>query len=122
MDLDSFGRLSRRHLLLTAIAAAVGGAATAAPRRVEVKLRKFDIEPGELRVKQGEAVVLALSASDFVHGFAVPELSLRADVPPGQPVELALPTTRPGRYTVLCDNFCGEGHDRMMGTLVISGS
>ena len=26
---------------------------------------------------------------------------------------------RAGRFVFLCDNFCGEGHDRMTGFLVV---
>lgn len=92
----------------------------AAPRRVPVSLRKFEIVPVSVRVAVGESVVLALASSDFVHGFAIPELGLRVDVPPGRVVELAVPAQpSAGRYTILCDNFCGENHDKMMGGLQV---
>ncbi len=54
-----------------------------------------------------------------MHGFAVPELGARVDLVPGRTVTLGLTPPRAGRFTMLCDNFCGEGHDRMSGWLVV---
>ncbi len=116
----------RRRLLQTACAVVAGGlwattsgtrAAGTAARRVPVRLSKFVFEPTEIRARAGETLTLVLTSIDFVHGFAIPELNARADVPPGRIVELTLPALPEGVFTVLCDNFCGEGHDKMSGLL-----
>lgn len=121
----------RRFVLGAAAAAVLLGAAVrghaAAPagtraRRVPVVARKFAFSVTTIAARAGEDLVLVLTATDFVHGFALPELSARADVPPGKEVELVLKSLKPGRYTFLCDNFCGEEHDRMMGTLEVSAT
>ena len=39
---------------------------------------------------------------------------------PGRPVEVTLTPGKPGRFHYLCDNFCGDGHDRMSGILVVT--
>lgn len=118
----------RRRVLGLGLGLGLGGAlplaglgARAAPaRRMEVLLRKFEFVPRELHARAGEAVVFALGSVDFVHGFAIPELGLRADVAPGRTVEMEVRLSRAGRFTVLCDNFCGEGHDKMTGWLVVA--
>ena len=90
-----------------------------APRRIPVVAAKFDFDKREIRVRKGEAVTLVLTSPDFVHGFSVPDLDARIDLVPGRTVELALKPQRTGRFAFLCDNFCGEGHDRMTGFLVV---
>jgi cytochrome c oxidase subunit 2 len=90
-----------------------------AVRRIPVVATKFAFDRAEIRMRCGEAVTLVLSSADFVHGFSVPDLDVRVDLVPGRTVELALRPARAGRFAFLCDNFCGEGHDRMTGFLVV---
>jgi cytochrome c oxidase subunit II len=90
-----------------------------APRRIPVLAAKFAFDTPEIRVRKGEAVTLVLTSPDFVHGFSVPDLDARVDLVPGRTVELELKPARPGRFVFLCDNFCGEGHDRMTGFLIV---
>jgi len=70
--------------------------------------------PGYLTTAPGPARRSAY-ATDFVHGFSLPDLKARIDVPPGKGVELTLRSLPAGRFIYLCDNFCGEHHDRMNG-------
>lgn len=100
------------------IGRAAGDAATGA--RVAVVARKFDFSQTEIRARKGEPVTLVLSTTDFVHGFSLPDLGVRVDLIPGKPVVLTLRPDRAGRFVFLCDNFCGEDHDRMSGVLVVS--
>lgn len=94
-------------------------AALPAPRRIEVLLRKFELLPAEISAREGETVILVLDSADFAHGFSIPELDLRVDALPGRRTELRVNRARRGRFAVLCDNFCGEGHDRMSGWLLV---
>ena len=71
-------------------------------------------------MRRGERVTLLLATLDFAHGFSVPDLNVRVDLVPGKVVELALHPERAGRFGFLCDNFCGEGHDEMSGTIVVT--
>ena len=76
--------------------------------------------PAEILVRKNEAVTLQLIAVDFPHGFGLPDFGLRVDLVPGKVVELAVTPDKAGRFHMLCDNFCGEGHDKMSGWLVVS--
>jgi cytochrome c oxidase subunit II len=91
-----------------------------APRRLAVTARKFEFSVPQITAMVGESLLLEISSVDFVHGFSLPQLGLRADAPPGTMVALLVPNLRAGRYIFLCDNFCGEAHDKMTGTLVVS--
>jgi cytochrome c oxidase subunit 2 len=117
--------VQRRRINLTALALVLAGVGTVCRsergevRRIAVVARKFAFSTTEILAHAGESITLELSSVDFVHGFALPELGVRVDVPPGRKVELSLPPLRVGRYSFLCDNFCGEAHDKMTGALVV---
>ena len=81
---------------------------------------KFAFVPGELRVKKGQSITVVLSSPDFVHGFSVPDFNVRADGIPGKTVEITFVADKVGKFHFLCDNFCGEGHDRMSGFLIVT--
>jgi cytochrome c oxidase subunit 2 len=121
----------RRFALTVAAAAAVCGAlgyglaalATGDPtasRRIALSARKFDFDQSEIRIRKGEPVTLLIATSDFVHGFAIPDLNVRVDLVPGRTVAVNLKPERAGRFVFLCDNFCGEGHDFMSGVLTVT--
>jgi cytochrome c oxidase subunit 2 len=119
--------LHRRRALWLAgagvLLAAAGPArvpAQPSPRRIAITARKFAFSESEVHARSGESIVFEVTSVDFVHGFALPQLEARIDAPPGRTVSLVLRSLRAGRYTFLCDNFCGEAHDRMTGTLVVA--
>jgi cytochrome c oxidase subunit 2 len=96
------------------------GKTQAKERIVKVTARKFEFTPREIHLRRGEAVVLELSALDFVHGFSVPGLHLRSDLPPGAATRIRIPTDQAGVFDFLCDNFCGTGHEEMNGKLIVT--
>lgn len=114
-----FARVASAMLLAALSDRRPAASSDGAVRRIAIVASRFSFSPMEIHAAQGEEITLVLSATDFVHGFAIPELNARVDAQPGKTVELALPALRKGRYAWLCDNFCGEGHDRMIGTLVV---
>lgn len=113
-----------RRAVLGLLAASVSGAilakpATKKPRIVRILAKKFEYKPREIVLKVGEPVVLELTALDFVHGFNVPDLKLRADLTPGQVQKLTFTPTVAGTIDFLCDNFCGSGHEEMNGKFIV---
>lgn len=88
-------------------------------RVIKVTARKFQYTPNEIKIKQGESVVLEFTSIDFVHGFSVPDMHLRADLPPGKITRVPLPTDNPGTFEFLCDNFCGNEHESMNGKIIV---
>jgi cytochrome c oxidase subunit 2 len=88
-------------------------------RIIKIEARKFVYTPNEIRIRKGEKVVLQLTALDFVHGFSLPDFKIRTDIPPGKVTTVALNPTEAGRFTFLCDNFCGNGHEEMNGVIIV---
>jgi len=89
------------------------------PQIVKIVARRFQYTPGEFRVKAGTDVVLEFTSVDFVHGFNMPEMHLRADLPPGVTTRVRFTAGQPGTYDFLCDNFCGDGHEEMHGRMIV---
>jgi cytochrome c oxidase subunit 2 len=111
----------RRSLLLAAPAALLAQiAATAAPSEVRMVARKFVFEPATLHARVGVPVLLRLSAPEVPMGFSLPDFGVRADVVPGRETVVRFTPDRAGSFTFLCDVFCGNGHENMSGTLMVS--
>ena len=119
--LDVEKRQAVRLLLgLTLVPAAIFRTrAASAPAHVAVLARRFEFEPAAIVITVNRQLILQVATSDFPHGFAMPDFGIRVDLVPGKTVELKLTPRTPGRFHYLCDNFCGEGHDKMSGILVV---
>ena len=89
-------------------------------RVIKVIAKKFVFVPNEIRVKQGETVVLQFTAPEVPMGFSLPDFSVRADIMPGKVTTLRLTPDRSGSFDFLCDVFCGSGHEEMNGKLIVS--
>ena len=118
------GDLEKRRLMLHAASAALllAGGVAAFPARtqervVRILARKFEFVPRETKLKKGLPVVLEFTTADVAMGFNCPELNIRTDILPGEKARVRFTPDKAGSFTYLCDLFCGEGHERMSGTL-----
>ena len=109
-------------LLLTGVTAAALAAheEDARAQHVSMLAMKFDYLPDTVTVQQGRPVVLELSSLDRIHGFDAPGLGLHTDIPPGAPTILRFTPEKAGIYNLHCDNFCGDGHEDMVGRIVVT--
>jgi len=86
---------------------------------VEILCRKSFYTPDVVRIKKGEPVVLILKSKDVTHGFAIDELDIAREVPPGAPVRIEFTPDRAGRFPFYCVVRCGKKHLEMRGTLIV---
>ena len=90
------------------------------PRVIEITASRFEFTPSEIEVSVGESVRLLIRSTDVEHGFGIPTLGMRVEIPPsGEPVAIDFVGAEPGRHRFACHVFCGVGHGRMNGTLTI---
>ena len=118
-------KLQRRKALAMGVAVIAGGvlglrAAAQGPRVIPVVARKFVFLPNEIHVKKGETVTLEVSAPEVVMGLNIPEFKVRTDVIPGTVSKLTFTPDKAGSFPFLCDIFCGDGHEGMSGTLIVT--
>jgi cytochrome c oxidase subunit 2 len=116
-------RVSGRWWLVAALAATLAGSGGAVragePRVVEIEARRFQFTPSEVRLKAGEPAILRLRSRDVTHGFFMKALGIDATIEPGKDTDVAVEARSPGRYTVICDHFCGAGHGNMHLDIVV---
>jgi cytochrome c oxidase subunit 2 len=87
---------------------------------IKIVAQRFQYTPSEITLKKGEPVTLEFTSLDFLHGFKVPALGVRANLTPGIPTLVHLQPDTVGRFPFLCDNFCGDGHEDMSGVFVVT--
>ena len=89
------------------------------PPVIEVAAKRFQFTPGEIRLKKGEPALLRLHSEDVTHGFFMRALGIDTIIEPGKVTEVKVTPAEAGRFTVICDHFCGSGHGNMKLTIVV---
>ena len=73
----------------------------------------------ELHVPVGVPIKLTLASQDVIHDFAVPAFRIKKDVVPGHYTTEWFTATKPGRYHLFCDQYCGTSHSAMVGWVIV---
>jgi cytochrome c oxidase subunit 2 len=89
-------------------------------RVVQITARNFEFNPNTITVKKGEPVVIELSSLDRKHGFSLRAFGVRTDVKPGGDSRVRFTPDKTGKFSFSCDVFCGDGHEEMVGTLIVT--
>jgi len=104
-------------------AAAAGRSVTDASRtrRFELTASRYAFEPAVLEAATGDTVELVVKSADTDHGLAIPGYGVKLKLPKGGAVQSAsFVADRPGRFPIECSEYCGSGHKRMRGELVVT--
>lgn len=72
-----------------------------------------------LKLREGVTYTLHLSALDVNHGFSLYPANLNIQVIPGYDYGLRITPNQPGEYGVVCNEFCGVGHQQMLGRIIV---
>jgi cytochrome c oxidase subunit 2 len=106
--------------IISALALHVRVYALPAEREIHITAKKFEFTPETITLKKGEPVVLVISSQDRKHGFNLRAFGIRADVNPGGTARIGFTPNKTGKFNFSCDVFCGEGHEDMTGTVVVT--
>ena len=91
------------------------------PRKIDLTAKKFAFSPSRIEVKAGETVELDLNSIDTKHGFECKELGIKKlTFEKNKPATVTFTATTPGVFEFKCANFCGFGHGKMKGQIVVS--
>ena len=91
--------------------------AQASPRNIDVTVKRFAYEPGELTLKKGQPVVIVLKSNDVAHGLRFRELNLETIIPAHGSADLKFTPDKIGDFIGHCSVFCGSGHGAMTLTI-----
>lgn len=117
-----WGRVGLLFLIGTACFTGAGVLARSTPpaRVFDVTASRYQFEPALIEVEEGDRVVLRLKSVDGPHGIAIKGVKARASIPEdGSLVTLEFVARKAGRFEFACNEYCGPGHSRMRGRLVV---
>lgn len=93
----------------------------AVPGASEVKMtaKKYVFTPDTITVKKGDHVRLLITALDHAHGFKIDAFHIDKKLPKGEEVTVEFTADRAGTFPFECSVFCGMGHRKMKGELIV---
>jgi len=73
----------------------------------------------EITVPVDTPVKLIMSSEDVIHSFFVPAFRVKKDIVPNRYSVLWFTPTKLGEFDVLCTEYCGNGHSRMLSKVTV---
>ncbi|MFD2208458.1 cytochrome c oxidase subunit II [Virgibacillus halophilus] len=86
---------------------------------VVMTLQIFSFTPNNIEIPKGAKVTFIMTSKDVVHGFEVAGTNINAMVMPGYIQKVTQTFHKPGEYLVLCNEYCGSGHQMMSTTITV---
>ena len=116
-------------LVLVTVSTPVGGGRAAGSgsvvtrrdvKDVTVVAERYRFTPERIEVNEGDTVRVTVRSVDSTHGWEVKALGIDLLARKGGRAETAeFVADRPGSYPIVCSEYCGRGHKRMKGLLVV---
>ena len=102
-------------------------------KKYEVKSGIVRVPPGEkayiigkmwrwepqLILKKGYTYTIYVSSKDVLHGFSLMPDNLNIMAIPGHAYGMKLTPTKTGEYLIVCNEYCGLGHQAMTGKIIV---
>jgi cytochrome c oxidase subunit 2 len=97
------------------------GVVTQADGSVKVTLvaARYGFYPREIRIPAGQPITFRIASADVLHGIHVPMTNMGTMVVPGYVSTVTTTFPKPGEYPMLCNEYCGMGHDHMWRKLTV---
>lgn len=87
---------------------------------ITIDAAEFAYTPGRIEVRQGDHVIIHLTASDVVHGFMLEGYDIDVRVLPGISERITFTAAHAGKFRFRCSVSCGSLHPFMIGELVVT--
>jgi len=100
----------------------VGNAAPAdaAVKEIEVSAKKYEFTPALIEVPANTLLKIHLKAIDREHGFEIKGVKDSCvKFSPSEPATIEFYADKAGEYEFVCCKYCGFGHGKMKGKLVV---
>ena len=73
-----------------------------------------------LELEKGKSYRLHLSSMDWQHGFSLQPTNLNLQVHPGYDFVVTVKPNEAGTFSIVCNEYCGEGHHTMLGRMYVT--
>jgi len=87
---------------------------------VHMVAKMWEFDPPEIRLPPGAKVDLYLSTPDVTHGLYIEHTNVNLMAVPGNVNAAQFQLDDEGEYDVICHEYCGVGHHRMMGKIIVA--
>lgn len=85
-----------------------------------VVAERFKFTPDRIEVNKGDTVRITVRSADSTHGWEVKALDIDLLARKGgRPETAEFVADRAGSFPITCSEYCGRGHKRMKGALVV---
>jgi len=81
--------------------------------------RIFSWTPNRVVIPLGSRVTFYVTSTDVEHGFSVPQTGVNTMVTPGWVSSVSHTFTTPGTFLIVCNEYCGSGHQTMAATIEV---
>lgn len=73
----------------------------------------FGYDPSNIKVPAGKEIIFTLTSTDVVHSFTIDNTKVNMMAVPGRITHKGYVFNKPGKYLILCNEYCGSGHHMM---------
>jgi len=84
---------------------------------VSIVARLFMFQPDTIQVPAGSKVHFQVTSPDVVHGLLIAGTNVNMMIVPGHITQFTYTFKKPGDYLIVCNEYCGAGHQFMMGRI-----
>jgi cytochrome c oxidase subunit 2 len=81
---------------------------------------RYGFYPPVIEVPVDTRVTFRIASADVLHGVHVPYTNMATMIVPGYVSEVTTIFPRTGKYSFLCNEYCGLGHDAMWSRLIVT--
>ncbi|NOS88961.1 MAG: cytochrome C oxidase subunit II [Methylococcaceae bacterium] len=80
---------------------------------------RYSFFPKQISVPAETPVTLRWVSMDVLHGVHIPMTNMSTMIVPGYVAEITTTFPKPGDYPVLCNEYCGLGHNHMWSNIAV---
>jgi cytochrome c oxidase subunit II len=80
---------------------------------------RYGFYPNHIELPADTPVTFRIASVDVLHGIHVPMTNMSTMVVPGYVSQITTTFPKPGDYPMLCNEFCGLGHDHMWSKMTV---
>lgn len=87
--------------------------------QVRLVAARYGFYPREIIVPADNKIQFRLASADVLHGAHIPMTNMSTMIVPGHISEVTTVFPKPGEYPLLCNEYCGMGHDHMWSKVTV---
>lgn len=88
-------------------------------KEINLEAFQYGFSPEPVVVKKGDIVKLDITSRDVAHGVYIKEYGINVSVNKGEHKKIEFFADKEGKFDIICSVYCGPGHSRMRGNLIV---